>query len=69
MLDTPSKTTRNARKITTVEANLCPDLACRGAYGCRLDDYHVGDQIGEFGQRVLCPIHLVDFAERDVEET
>lgn len=57
----------NVSTIYGVEAEARPDAHCCGALGCRLDEYLAQLRIDGFGKRVLCPIHVLDLIDREVD--
>lgn len=56
----------NVGTLTGVEAEAQPEADACGALGCRLTEHLAQVRIDGFGQRVLCPIHVLDLVDREV---
>jgi hypothetical protein len=57
----------NVSTIDGVEPEARPEAHCCGALGCRLNEYLAHLRIDGFGERVLCPIHVVELIKREVD--
>lgn len=57
---------RNVSRLDGVQAETRPEAHCCGAVGCRAEEDLGKVRIDSFGERVLCPIHVLDLVDREV---
>jgi hypothetical protein len=58
---------QNVSRLDGVEAEPKPDARVCTNHACRLDEYLAQLRIDGFGRRVLCPVHVMDLLDREVD--